>query len=140
MENGPMRTTSIPSLIAWLSLCLLAAAFGHALDTQWQIIWAEIGAFGLAAAVGLGSLEKTRAAATERVYNRVMQTRVECGLARLNEHSAAVDSINTACADWRSTPPSDAAPRSPVRARQAPLANATTRRYPARDRAGRRPG
>ena len=36
----------------------------------------------LAAAVGLGALEKTRAARAERVYNRVMQTRVECGLAR----------------------------------------------------------
>ncbi len=96
MDKGPMFTTSIPSLIAWLSLCLLAAAWGHALDTQWQIIWAEIGAFGLAAAVGLGALEKTRAARAERVYNRVMQSRVECGLARLNEHSAAVDSINMA--------------------------------------------
>lgn len=96
MEKGPMFTTSIPTLIAWLSLCLLAAAFGHALDAQWQIIWAEIGAFGLTAAVGLGALEKTRAARAERVHNRVMQTRVECGLARLNEHSAAVDSINTA--------------------------------------------
>jgi hypothetical protein len=96
MGNKPMFTTSIPSLIAWLSLCLLAAAWGHALDSQWQIIWAEIGAFGLASAVGLGALEKTRAARAERVYNRVMQTRVECGLARLNEHSAAVDSINTA--------------------------------------------
>ncbi len=91
-----MFTTSIPTLIAWLSLCLLAAAFGHALDAQWQIIWAEAGAFGLASAVGLGALEKTRAARAERVYNRVMQMRVECGLARLNEHSAAVDSINTA--------------------------------------------
>ena len=91
-----MFTTSIPTLIAWLSLCLLAAAFGHALDSQWQIIWAEAGAFGLASAVGLGALEKTRAARAERVYNRVMQMRVECGLARLNEHSAAVDSINTA--------------------------------------------
>lgn len=91
-----MFTTSIPTLIAWLSLCLLAAAFGHALDAQWQIIWAEAGAFGLAAAVGLGALEKTRAARAERVYNRVMRTRAECGLARLNEHSAAVDSINTA--------------------------------------------
>jgi hypothetical protein len=96
MEKGPRFTTSIPTLIAWLSLCLLAAAWGHALDAQWQTIWSEIGAFGLAAAVGLGALEKTRAARAERVYNRVMQTRVECGLARLNEHSAAVDSINTA--------------------------------------------
>jgi hypothetical protein len=96
MNKGPTFTSSIPSLIAWLSLCLLAAAWGHALDTRWQVIWAEIGAFGLTAAVGLGAIEKTRAAHAERVYNRDMQSRVECGLARLNEHSAAVDSINMA--------------------------------------------
>lgn len=88
--------TSLPSLIAWLSLCLLAAAWGHTLDEQWQVVWAEIGAFGLVSAVGLGALEKARQARIARVYNRVMQARVECGLARLNEHSAAVDSINTA--------------------------------------------
>jgi hypothetical protein len=74
----------------------LAAAFGHTLDAYWQTIWAEMGAFGLAAAVGLGALEKARNARMERFYNCVMQTRVECGLARLNEHSATVDSINTA--------------------------------------------
>ena len=96
MDKGPKFTTAIPSLIAWLSLCLLAAAWGHALDAEWQIIWAEIGAFGLTAAVGLGALEKTRNARAERIYNRLMQSRVECGLARLNEHSAAVDSINMA--------------------------------------------
>jgi hypothetical protein len=89
-------STSVPTLIAWLSVCLLAAAFGHTLDDNWQLIWAEMGAFGLVAAVGLGALEKVRNARMERLYNRVMQTRVECGLARLNEHSAAVDSINTA--------------------------------------------
>lgn len=91
-----MRTPSIPTLIAWLSLCLLAAAWGHSLDSTWRVIWAELGAFGLVSAVGLGSLEKVRLARSERVYNRIMQARVECGLARLNEHSAAGDAINTA--------------------------------------------
>jgi hypothetical protein len=90
------KTTSIPSLIAWLSVCLLAASWGHTLDDQWQTIWAEIGAFGLTAAVGLGAIEKVRLAQADRVHNRELQARVECGLARLNEHSAAVDSINAA--------------------------------------------
>jgi hypothetical protein len=91
-----MKTTSIPTLIAWLSVCLLAASWGHTLDDQWQAIWAEIGAFGLTSAVGLGAIEKVRLAQADRVHNRVLQARVECGLARLNEHSAAVDSINAA--------------------------------------------
>lgn len=91
-----MKTTSIPTLIAWLSVCLLAASWGHTLDDQWQTIWAELGAFGLTSAVGLGAIEKVRLAQADRVHNRELQARVECGLARLNEHSAAVDSINAA--------------------------------------------
>jgi hypothetical protein len=83
-------------MIAWLSLCVLAAAWGHVLDERWQIIWTEVGAFGIISAAGLGAIEKMRLARTERSYNRVMQARVECGLARLNEHSATVDSINAA--------------------------------------------
>jgi len=95
-ETKEKRTTSLPSLIAWLSLCLLAAAWGHTLDDRWQVVWSEIGAFGLVSAVGLGALEKARHARIERVCNRMMQAHLECGLARLHEHSAAVDSINTA--------------------------------------------
>ncbi len=87
---------SIPTLIAWLSLCMLAAAWGHTLDEEWQVIWTEVGAFGLVSAVGLGAVEKMRMARSERMHNRVLQARVECGLAKLNEHSAAVDSINGA--------------------------------------------
>jgi hypothetical protein len=88
--------TSLPSLIAWFSVCILAAAWGHMLSPQWQSIWAEAGAFGIASAVGLGALDKMRQSRSLRTYNRVMQARVEGGLARLNEHSAAVDSINQA--------------------------------------------
>ncbi|HTM52955.1 MAG TPA: hypothetical protein VL175_02965 [Pirellulales bacterium] len=91
-----MLKTSLPTMIAWLSVCVLAAAWGHVLDERWQVIWSEVGAFGIVSAAGLGAIEKVRAARTERSYNRVMQARVECGLARLNEHSATVDSINAA--------------------------------------------
>jgi hypothetical protein len=87
---------SIPSLIAWLSLCLLAAAAGHTLDQEWQPVWARMGAFGLVAAVGLGTLEKAREVVERAAHDRLMQARVEGGLARFNQHSAAIDSINEA--------------------------------------------
>lgn len=90
------RMTSMPGLIAWLSVCLLAAAWGHSLDAQWQTIWAQMGAFGLVAAVGLGAIEKARSAREQRLRDRTLQVRLECGLARLNQHSATVDSINEA--------------------------------------------
>jgi len=90
------RLTSIPTLIAWLSVCLLAAAWGHTLDERSQELWRQAGALGLAAAVGLGALEKARLASERRVRLRATRIRVESGLNRLNEHSATLDSINAA--------------------------------------------
>jgi hypothetical protein len=87
---------SMPSMIAWLSLCLLAAAVGHTLDQNWQPVWARMGAFGLVAAVGLSTLERAREVVERATYDRLMRARVECGLARFNQHSAAIDSVNEA--------------------------------------------
>ncbi len=93
---APRRVVSIPNMIAWLSLCVLAAAWGHTLDEHWQSIWAQMGAFGLAAAVGLGALEKARVVRQNRLQNCAMRARLECGLARMNEHGATLESINAA--------------------------------------------
>jgi hypothetical protein len=93
---APSRVVSLPNLIAWLSLCVLAAAWGHTLDDRWQTVWAQMGAFGLAAAVGLGALEKARVIRQNRVRNCALRARLECGLARLNEHGATLESINGA--------------------------------------------
>lgn len=90
------RLVSIPALIAWLSVCLLAAAMGRSLDARWQVVWAEMGAFGLVAAVGLASIERIRNARLLRSRDQALKARIECGLARLHQHSATVDSINAA--------------------------------------------
>ncbi|REK11442.1 MAG: hypothetical protein DWQ37_14260 [Planctomycetota bacterium] len=90
------RLVSLPSLIGWLSVCLLAAAYGRTLDERWQVIWAEMGAFGLVAAVGLGSIERIRLARQQKTRDKVTKARFETGLARLNQHSATIDSINAA--------------------------------------------
>ena len=94
--NNSGRLTSLPSLIAWLSVCLLAAAWGHTLDERWQELWGQAGAFGLASAVGLGALERVRLASERQIRKRATRVRVESGLNRLNEHSATLDSINAA--------------------------------------------
>lgn len=94
--NYSWRHISFPSLIAWLSVCLLAAAWGHTLDERSQELWRQAGAFGLAAAVGLGTLEKARVVSDRRGRLRATRIRVESGLNRLNEHSATLDSINAA--------------------------------------------
>jgi hypothetical protein len=90
------RVVSVPNLIGWLSVCLLAAAMGRSLDDRWQVVWAEAGAFGLVAAVGLAGIERIRRARLERERQVALQARFECGLARLHQHSATIDSINSA--------------------------------------------
>jgi hypothetical protein len=95
-KNDKARVVSIPSLIGWLSVCLLAAAMGRSLDPRWQTIWAEAGAFGLVAAVGLASVERMRVVRLQRSRTKALQARFECGLARLHQHSATIDSINSA--------------------------------------------
>ena len=54
------RVVTAPTLIGWLSVCLLAGAYGHTLDEKWQQLWAEMGLLGLAAALGLGSIDRLR--------------------------------------------------------------------------------
>jgi hypothetical protein len=95
-EPGQRRVVSVPSLTAWLSLCILAAAWGRSLDEQWQATWASLGAYGLAASVGLGLLEKARLAHQRKLQTSALQSRVECGLARLSEQGATLDSVNAA--------------------------------------------
>lgn len=53
----PSQRSWITSNVAWLSVCIIAAAWGNRLlSTEWQDVWAGLGAFGLAAALGLASV------------------------------------------------------------------------------------
>jgi hypothetical protein len=95
----PPRLVSLPASIAWLSLILLAAAWGRTLDDRWQEIWCRIGAFGLTAAVGLGALEKARFLRDAHVRNlasRISLERLDGRLTRLNEQGAALELIDSA--------------------------------------------
>ena len=95
-EPGQRNNVSIPSLIAWLSLCILAAAWGRSLDERWQSIWASAGMFGLTAAVGLGIIERARIAHRSQARAKALQSRADFGLARLNEEGATRGAISVA--------------------------------------------
>ena len=95
-ETPPRRIVSVPNLTAWLSLCILAAAWGRSLDDRWQPVWASMGAYGLVASVGLSALEKARRAHQRRLQDRAVRSRVECGLDKLHEQGATLDSVNAA--------------------------------------------
>ncbi len=90
------RWISAPGVIGWLSVCLLAGAYGHTLDARWQQLWAEMGSLGLAAALGLGSIDRLRQARLKRLRDLALQARFEFGLDRLHQHRATIDSINAA--------------------------------------------
>ena len=84
------ETSTLPKLIAWLSLCLLSAAWGHALAPTLRTVWAEIGLFGLSASVGLGVLEKSRLLLKERQERAACQLHAERYLAEFVAKSEAV--------------------------------------------------
>jgi hypothetical protein len=93
------RLFSLPSSIAWISLVLLAAGWGRTLDNRWQDIWIRAGAFGLAAAVGLGGLEKAKLVRDQRVRHlaeRISFERMEGRLSRLNDENATLKLIDDA--------------------------------------------
>ncbi len=53
-QNERSQRYWITSNIGWLSLCIIAAAWGNRLlPSAWQNIWAGFGVLGLAAALGL---------------------------------------------------------------------------------------
>src|ERR1700730_13913119 len=94
--DSPKQTSNLVNLTAWLSVCLLAAAFGRTLDSRWQGIWARGGVFGLAAAVALKSLEKARLSREKRVHDLAFRMSRDGRLARLNQRTAAIGAINAA--------------------------------------------
>jgi hypothetical protein len=54
----------ITSKIGWLSVCIIAAAWGNRLlpSVYWENIWGAIGLFGLTSALGLASVAAAKAA------------------------------------------------------------------------------
>jgi len=58
--NASGKSGSVIRLIAYLSVCMLAASFGSMLDQVWGRWWAIFGTFGLTSAVALDALYRCR--------------------------------------------------------------------------------
>jgi hypothetical protein len=65
-DDDAVKSSPLPRLIAYLSLCMLAAAFGAMIGPVWSRWWAIFGVFGLASAVGLDVLNRSRARLADR--------------------------------------------------------------------------
>jgi hypothetical protein len=70
------RKSSLRSLIAWLSVCLLTAGWGAKLDSSVREQWARVGSFGLAAAVGLEVAARTRRLLKMRAQQNATNRRI----------------------------------------------------------------
>ena len=70
------RKSSLRSLIAWLSVCLLTAGWGPKLDSSMREQWARAGSFGLAAALGLEVVARTRRLLKMRAQQNATNRRI----------------------------------------------------------------
>ncbi len=61
IDDDVAESAPLTRLIAYLSLCMLAAAFGAMIGPVWCRWWAIFGTFGLASATGLDVLNRSRA-------------------------------------------------------------------------------
>jgi hypothetical protein len=95
---------SVRSLAAWLSLCLLSASWGARLDPFLRDVWAQVGCYGLIAAVGLDLAERTRSVLKRKVLPATTRQRTERALAdvaakgmSLSAIAAAVRQVSQEC-------------------------------------------
>ena len=86
MFDDETKPRSVPSLIAWLGLCLLSASLGRVMPPTLQAVWGYLGLFGLAAGLGLGALEQARQAQNEREQQRALQLHQEQMLSKFVPH------------------------------------------------------
>lgn len=68
---------SVTNHIAWLSVCVLAAAWGSSLEPVWQPTWKIAGAFGLASALGLSVAERLRATRKQWAAQKAAERRLK---------------------------------------------------------------
>jgi hypothetical protein len=60
VDDDVAKSVPLTRLIAYLSVCMLAAAFGSMVGQAWCRWWAIFGAFGLTSAAGLDVLDRSR--------------------------------------------------------------------------------
>ncbi|MFH1922676.1 MAG: hypothetical protein ABIP48_22665 [Planctomycetota bacterium] len=77
------RSRPLTELIAALSVCMLAAAFGALLGPQWCRSWAIFGAFGLVSAVGLDVFRRTQNHLSEHKREKEMAIAAEQHLSKV---------------------------------------------------------
>jgi hypothetical protein len=92
------KSESLRGLIAWLSLCLLAAAWGPNLPAESRAIWGNVGTFGLVAAVGLSLAARVRAVRRTQRHKQKQEECIDQRLTQVVTHSESVEALRTTVA------------------------------------------
>ena len=90
------RALSLPSMIGWLSLCMLVAAWCPAFDVRWQDVWEKAGGVGLVAAFIFDRTAHVRADRRMRGRSEAARLVTEHRLGDLIEHQSSISSITAA--------------------------------------------
>jgi hypothetical protein len=126
-DDDAAKSTPITRLIAYLSLCMLAAAFGAMVGPAWSRWWAIFGAFGLVSAVGLDVLNRSRARRADHRRRTKLSLKAE---RKLEAMMSDMESSGAICAALRQFQPGDTDPTRQGTGRQAearlPLNNPAT--------------
>ncbi len=80
------RKTTLPALIAWLSVCMIAAGWGPELTPSLRQWWGWMGLFGLTAAVGLELSARSRSLLKIRSQVKTTNLRIDRNMAGAEAH------------------------------------------------------
>ncbi len=118
VDDDVAKSAPLTRLIAYLSVCMLAAAFGAMVGPSWCRWWAIFGTFGLASAVGLDVLNRSRARRADHTRRNQLALRAERKLDEMMGDMESSDAIRAALRQFQPdatdpTPPGTDCPAEP---------------------------
>jgi hypothetical protein len=96
VEGNTAKSAPITRLIAYLSICMLAGAFGAAAGPAWSRWWAIFGAFGLISATGLEVVNRSRTRQADRRRREQLARKAERKLNEMMGEMESSDAIHAA--------------------------------------------
>ena len=96
VDDDAAKSAPLTRLIAYLSLCMLAAAFGAMVGPAWSRWWAIFGAFGLISAIGLDVLNRSRARRADHTRRKRLALKAERKLDEMMGDMESSDAIRAA--------------------------------------------
>jgi hypothetical protein len=102
VDEEVVKSAPLTLLIAYLSLCMLAAAFGAVVGPTWSRWWAIFGALGLASATGLDVVNRSRARWADRRRKKHLTLKAERKLEEMIGDMESSDAIHAALSQLQS--------------------------------------